>query len=186
MLFAHNWHRCNWFDIIVDSQTALHHAARNGHLRCLKVLLDHGAIVDVKNNEGKTAMQIALDKGEYDCAKYLKTVQGIKHFLVILRPTVPTNTYLPYKGSALPPLFTATPLPTLISYGQTPPPFYFRIIYLFLDPYLIMNHQNHPVDCGPSLLFSVPPSSLLLASFPPSIHPTSLSFFLLSPPRCYC
>ena len=47
-------------------------------------------------------------------------------FLVILGPTVSTNTYLPYKGSALPPLFTATPLPTPISYGQTPAPFYFR------------------------------------------------------------
>ena len=87
-LFVHNWHQCNelnkinWFDIIVDSQTALHHAARNGHLRCLKVLLDHGAIVDVKNNEGKTAMQIALDKGEYDCARYLKTVQGIEHYFL--------------------------------------------------------------------------------------------------------
>ena len=79
-------------------------------------------------------------------------------FLVILGPTVSTNTYLPYKGSALPSLFTATPLPTLISYGQTPPPFYFHIIYLFLDPYLIMNHQNHPVDFGPSLL---PPSLIL-------------------------
>ena len=77
---------------------------------------------------------------------------------MILGPTVSTNTYLPYKGSALPPLFTATPLSTLISYGQTPPPFYFHIIYLFLDPYLIMNHQNHPVDCGPSLL---PPSLIL-------------------------
>ena len=102
-------------------------------------------------------------------------------FLVILGPTVSTNTYLPYKGSALPPLFTATPLPTLISYGQTPPPFYFHIIYLFLNPYLIMNHQNHPVDCGPSLLFSVPlPPSSFPPSLRPSIHPTSLSFFLLS------
>ena len=62
------------------SQTALHHAARNGHLRCLKVLLDSGAKVDVKNKEGKTALQIALEKGEYESARYLKTVEGIKCF----------------------------------------------------------------------------------------------------------
>ena len=60
-----------------NSQTALHHAARNGHLRCLKVLIDHGARVDIKNKEGKTARQIALDKGEYDSAKYLSTVEGM-------------------------------------------------------------------------------------------------------------
>ena len=137
--FAHNCHHCkelnkiNWFDIIVDSQTALQHAARNGHLRCLKVLLDHGAIVDVKNNEGKTAMQIALDMEEYDCFRYLKTVQGIELFLVILGRIVPTNTYLPYKGSALrPPPVHCHPFLTHLSYGQTPPPSIFIFFICFL------------------------------------------------------
>ncbi|KAJ7343098.1 hypothetical protein OS493_040524, partial [Desmophyllum pertusum] len=55
--------------------TALHHAARNGHLRCLKVLIDAGARVDIRNKEGKTAMQIAFEKEEYDCGKYLRTVE---------------------------------------------------------------------------------------------------------------
>ncbi|KAJ7391342.1 hypothetical protein OS493_018385 [Desmophyllum pertusum] len=58
--------------------TALHHAARNGHLRCLKVLIDAGARVDIRNKEGKTAMQIAFEKEEYDCGKYLRTVEGIR------------------------------------------------------------------------------------------------------------
>ena len=31
----------------------------------------------MKNKEGKTAVQIALEKGEYESAKYLKTVEGI-------------------------------------------------------------------------------------------------------------
>lgn len=68
------------FTSMCFSQTALHHAARNGHLRCLKVLVDAGAKVDVKNNEGKTALQVALEKGEYESAKYLKTVEGTKCF----------------------------------------------------------------------------------------------------------
>lgn len=59
-----------------DWQTALHHAARNGHLRCLKVLIDAGARVDVKNKEGKTALTIAVEHSEYDSAKYLRTVEG--------------------------------------------------------------------------------------------------------------
>ncbi|XP_068698664.1 leucine-rich repeat serine/threonine-protein kinase 1-like [Montipora capricornis] len=61
-----------------NCSTALHHAARNGHLRCLKVLIDGGAKVDMKNKDGKTAVQIALEKGEYESAKYLKTVEAIR------------------------------------------------------------------------------------------------------------
>ena len=64
----------NW---TFDWQTALHHAARNGHLRCLKVLIDAGARVDIKNKDGKTAMQIAFERGEIDCGNYLRTMEGI-------------------------------------------------------------------------------------------------------------
>ena len=64
----------NW---TFDWQTALHHAARNGHLRCLKVLIDAGARVDIKNKDGKTAMQIAFEMGEIDCGNYLRTMEGI-------------------------------------------------------------------------------------------------------------
>ena len=104
-------------------------------------------------------------------------------FLVILGPTVSTNTYLRYKGSALSPLFTATPLPTLISYEQTPPPYY-DSYYLFVS-WSLPHHESPKSSCG---LWAFPPffrpsfllSPSLLPSFPPSIHPTSLSFFLLS------
>lgn len=61
-----------------NCSTALHHAARNGHLRCLKVLIDAGARVDIKNKDGKTAMQIAFERGEIDCGNYLRTMEAIK------------------------------------------------------------------------------------------------------------
>ena len=106
-------------------------------------------------------MQIALDKGEYDCARYLKTVQGIEHYFLSDSGTYCVLLILTCHIKEVPCLLCLLPPP----FPQTPPPFYFHIIYLFLDPYLIMNHQNHPVDCGPSLLFSVP---LPPSSFP---HP---------------
>lgn len=65
-----------------DWQTALHHAARNGHRRCLKVLVDAGASIDIKNKEGKTAMQVAYEAHEYECGDYLKTVEGMLLFMI--------------------------------------------------------------------------------------------------------
>lgn len=127
-------------------------------------------------------MQIALDMGEYDCFRYLKTVQGIELFLVILGRIVPTNTYLPYEGSALrPPPVHCHPFldhPHVLWTNTTP--FYFHIFYLFFDPYLILNHHNHPVVT--SFCLSVDP--FFLHSFrPPSLHPSFLpSFFSSSLP----
>ena len=65
----------------MDLQTALHHAARNGHRRCLKVLIDAGARTDIKNKEDKTAMQIAYEMGERECGEYLKMVEGMLLFM---------------------------------------------------------------------------------------------------------
>ena len=36
--------------------------------------------MDIKNKEGKTAMQIAYEEGEYECGNYLKTVEGMLLF----------------------------------------------------------------------------------------------------------
>ena len=33
--------------------------------------------MDIRNKEGKTAMQIAYEEGEYECGNYLKTVEGM-------------------------------------------------------------------------------------------------------------
>lgn len=46
--------------------------------------MDAGARVDIKNKEGKTAMQIAFEMGEYECGDYLRTVEGKLLFMPIL------------------------------------------------------------------------------------------------------
>ena len=38
--------------------------------------------MDIKNKEGKTAMQIAYEEGEYECGNYLKTVEGMLLFIL--------------------------------------------------------------------------------------------------------
>ena len=37
--------------------------------------------MDIKNKEDKTAMQIAYEKGEYECGEYLKMVEGMLPFM---------------------------------------------------------------------------------------------------------
>jgi ankyrin repeat protein len=46
-----------------DQQTLLHMASFSGSLDIARLLLEHGADVDAKDNWGRTAYQIALDKG---------------------------------------------------------------------------------------------------------------------------
>ena len=107
-------------------------------------------------------------------------------FLVILGPTVSTNTYLWYIGSVLPPLFTATPPPPHPYLLWTNTTSILFSYYLSVS-WSLPHHESPKSSCRlcafppffrPSFL--LPPSSLLLPSFPPSIRPTSLSFFLLS------
>ena len=44
------------------NQTALHFAARNGHESCVRILLSAKASVKVKDNNGETALDIALER----------------------------------------------------------------------------------------------------------------------------
>ena len=53
-------------------------AARNGHLRCLKVLVDAGANMEIKNRQGKTPKHVAMMEQNFECVNYLTTVEGIK------------------------------------------------------------------------------------------------------------
>ena len=55
-------------------------AARNGHLRCLKVLVDGGADIDIKNTEQKTALQVAFEEQHMNCVRYLTTVEGNNNY----------------------------------------------------------------------------------------------------------
>jgi ankyrin repeat protein len=53
---------------------SLHFASENGHSECIKILLDHGANVHLKNNYERTsakALHIAVLNGHIECMKIL-------------------------------------------------------------------------------------------------------------------
>src|SRR5690554_500841 len=51
--------------------TPLHAAAKNGNIEMLILLLEKGALVDLKNDAGKTASELAFEKGHQEIAKIL-------------------------------------------------------------------------------------------------------------------
>ncbi|EDO44676.1 predicted protein, partial [Nematostella vectensis] len=57
--------------------TPLHLAARNGHLKCLKILVDAGADTEIRSSQGQTAREIAIAEGKYECANFLRTVEAL-------------------------------------------------------------------------------------------------------------
>lgn len=54
-----------------DKQTALMRAAQRGHVKIAKLLLNHGASVDIKDRAGETALFKACDHGRFHAAKLL-------------------------------------------------------------------------------------------------------------------
>jgi ankyrin repeat protein len=55
-----------------SGETALHKAARNGHVICCHVLLKRGASPGIKNKEGKSALDLAQENEHAECVEYLK------------------------------------------------------------------------------------------------------------------
>lgn len=53
--------------------TPLHAAAQNGNIEMLILLLERGALVDIQNDFGKTAADLAREKGHLEIAKILST-----------------------------------------------------------------------------------------------------------------
>ena len=51
--------------------TALMAAARNGHENIVKTLVENGAEVDRKDNEGMSAIILAAQYGHYEIVKFL-------------------------------------------------------------------------------------------------------------------
>jgi ankyrin repeat protein len=49
-----------------NSATPLHLASYNQKLKIVRVLLDHGANADAKNDQGKTPLQLAFLRGSHD------------------------------------------------------------------------------------------------------------------------
>ncbi len=54
--------------------TVLHAAARDGHLEVVQLLVGQGAIVSRFDSTGKTAAQVAEERGHHAVAEFLKSV----------------------------------------------------------------------------------------------------------------
>ena len=56
-----------------DGQTALHHAARHGHVDVFRLLLDHSTIADVNRSDrrGNTSLHVAAIYGKADVIQML-------------------------------------------------------------------------------------------------------------------
>ena len=58
-------------------KTPAHHAAFNGHLSCIRLLVDKGADLDIPNANGKTAVELAVEESRANCVQYLQNETGI-------------------------------------------------------------------------------------------------------------
>uniref|UniRef100_A0A8C8SGV0 Ankyrin repeat domain 37 n=1 Tax=Pelusios castaneus TaxID=367368 RepID=A0A8C8SGV0_9SAUR len=56
-------------------ETPIHKAAKVGSLECLALLVASDARIDLRNNDGQTAEDIAWAFGFLECVKYLRTVK---------------------------------------------------------------------------------------------------------------
>lgn len=59
-------------DMVCQNMTPLHFAALIGHHHCAQLLTTWGADTAIKNNQGKTAHDLALLAGHHDLARTLK------------------------------------------------------------------------------------------------------------------
>jgi hypothetical protein len=54
-----------------DGRVALHQASLQGHIECMRELLDWGADIESKSNNGCTALMIAAQQGHIECMREL-------------------------------------------------------------------------------------------------------------------
>ena len=59
-----------------DNITALHQCSNYGYLEICRLLVEHGAILDLKNNYGQTALEIAEEKRKNEIIKLLKEAKN--------------------------------------------------------------------------------------------------------------
>jgi regulatory factor X-associated ankyrin-containing protein len=73
---------CNYCDIDavnIDGNNALMYAIKGGHIRCVEILLQHGASITHRNNQGKSPFDIAVIFEEVEIQKLLE-----KHILNLI------------------------------------------------------------------------------------------------------
>ena len=55
-----------------EGESPLHEAAGSGQIQFAKLLLDHGANINAKDDKGKTPLAIALEYKQGEMAKFLR------------------------------------------------------------------------------------------------------------------
>ena len=54
------------------------YAAEKGHIEIVKLLLDHGADINAKDKDGKTALDLARENNKEKIVEYLKQAKAKK------------------------------------------------------------------------------------------------------------
>ena len=81
-----------------NGEAALHKAAKNGHVIVCHVLIKRGARADLKNNDGKTAVDLARDNSHMECVEYLQEPGLVPLFLPC---PLPHRARTPYTRTSL-------------------------------------------------------------------------------------
>ena len=62
-----------------DNDTPLHQCSYYGYLEICALLIEHGAILDLKNKQGQTPLESAVERKQYEIVKLLeKAINRVK------------------------------------------------------------------------------------------------------------
>ena len=75
--------------------TPSHSAARKGHLSVVELLVDSGADVEMRNNNGKTPLNLAHDYNKREVTSFLETRSGNSSALNVISSTPRSQNSLP-------------------------------------------------------------------------------------------
>lgn len=109
--------------------TPLFHAASEGHVECLKVLLENGVSVDIVDEKGLHAMYYATWEGHLECMQVLAAVthpaatqaratQVSPQMLGALPPPISSTAPIPMEADGIPDLSLPPPIIPLRRYGH--------------------------------------------------------------------
>ena len=107
---------------LFSPKTPAHHAALNGHLPCIKLLVERGADLDIPNGDGKTPVELAVHEAHANCAQYLQHETGNQHNCDLVTLLNTTNMYNSDPQMSFPHFFTYLSLRTCIDKA-----FFFKI-----------------------------------------------------------